>query len=85
MLLLTRRIDQTINIGPNIRVTVTRIRGYQVTLGIEAPRNVNIWREEIEQTQNATTSRSLIQWRRAASGPEDPASSAEPPDGNPPD
>jgi carbon storage regulator len=49
MLLLTRRIDQTICIGPDIRVTVTRIRGYQITLGIEAPLNVNIWREELEQ------------------------------------
>jgi carbon storage regulator len=50
MLLLTRRIDQTTYIGPDIRVTVTRIRGYQVTLGIEVPRDVNIWREELEQS-----------------------------------
>jgi carbon storage regulator len=51
MLLLKRRPDEALYIGPEIRVTVTRIRGYQVTLGIEAPRNMNIWREELEQSK----------------------------------
>jgi carbon storage regulator len=47
MLVLMRRTDETILIGPDVRVTVIRVRGRQVTLGIEAPDNVEIWREEL--------------------------------------
>lgn len=47
MLVLTRRVDEVIEIGPDIRVMVVRIRGDEVRLGIEAPKDVEIVRAEI--------------------------------------
>lgn len=47
MLLLTRRIGESIIIGDQITVTVVKIRGSSVQLGIEAPKNVKIVREEL--------------------------------------
>lgn len=47
MLILTRRIGETITIGDNIQVTITGIRGNQVNIGINAPKNVEVHREEI--------------------------------------
>ena len=51
MLVLTRRIGQTIHIGPNVRVVVIDITGYNVRLGIEAPRGINIWRGDLQQCE----------------------------------
>jgi carbon storage regulator len=47
MLVLSRRIDESILISPNIRVTVVSIKGNVVRLGIEAPREVTVTREEL--------------------------------------
>lgn len=47
MLILSRRLDETIMIGDNIRLTVLGVRGHQVRIGIEAPRDVTVHREEI--------------------------------------
>ena len=47
MLQLTRKPGETIVIGDDIRVSVISIAGGAVRLGIEAPRNVPIYREEI--------------------------------------
>lgn len=47
MLVLTRKPNQRINIGDDIVVTVLEVRGDQVRLGIEAPRDVGVQREEI--------------------------------------
>ena len=47
MLVLTRRTNESIVIGPDITVTVLDIRGDQVRLGIRAPREVTVHREEI--------------------------------------
>ncbi len=49
MLILTRRIGECITIGDQIRVYVVGIRGKQVRLGIEAPSDEIIHREEIYQ------------------------------------
>ena len=46
MLILTRKEGQTLHIGDEISVTVTQIRGKQVRIGIEAPKDVPILREE---------------------------------------
>lgn len=47
MLILTRHIGETIAIDDDIQITVKRIRGKQVSLEIEAPRDVTVYREEI--------------------------------------
>ena len=47
MLVLTRKINETIMIGDNIEITVVSISGDTVRLGIEAPREVKILRREV--------------------------------------
>jgi len=47
MLILTRRVNETLNIGDNIQVTVLGVKGNQVRIGINAPRDVAVHREEI--------------------------------------
>jgi carbon storage regulator len=47
MLVLSRQRDQTIVIGDNIRITIVDVRGDKVRIGIDAPRDVAVHREEI--------------------------------------
>ncbi|HCY13027.1 MAG TPA: carbon storage regulator [Gammaproteobacteria bacterium] len=49
MLILTRRVGETLNIGNEIQVTVLGIRGNQVRIGVNAPKDVAVHREEIFQ------------------------------------
>ena len=47
MLILTRRIGETVIIGDSIKITVLGVKGNQVRLGVDAPRDVSVHREEI--------------------------------------
>lgn len=47
MLILTRKVNETIIIGDNIRVSLIEIRGDQVRIGVEAPKNIKVYREEV--------------------------------------
>ena len=47
MLILTRRVGETVVIGDDVDVTVLGVKGNQVRLGVKAPRNVTVHREEI--------------------------------------
>lgn len=47
MLILTRRIGESVNIGDDVQITILGVRGNQVRVGIEAPQNVGVHREEI--------------------------------------
>ena len=71
MLVLTRKSGEKITIGDDIVVTVLEIKGSQVKLGIEAPRSVQVYREElyqklVESNRAATTveSEQLESWLR---------------------
>jgi carbon storage regulator len=50
MLVLSRKQNQAIIIDSNIRITVVSIRGNQVRIGIEAPEEVGVFREELLET-----------------------------------
>jgi carbon storage regulator len=47
MLILTRRIGETLMIGDRVTVTVLEVKGNQVRLGINAPKEVEVHREEV--------------------------------------
>ena len=47
MLVLTRKSEQKIKIGNDIVITVLKVQGDQVSLGIEAPRDIKVVREEL--------------------------------------
>ena len=47
MLILTRRVGETIVIGDDVIITVLGIKGNQVRIGINAPKDVSVHREEI--------------------------------------
>jgi carbon storage regulator len=47
MLILTRRLNESLMIGDQVKITVLGVKGSQVRLGIEAPRDVSVHREEI--------------------------------------
>lgn len=49
MLVLTRRSDEAIRIGDEIVIRIVEIKGSQVRVGIEAPKGVRIYREELYQ------------------------------------
>jgi carbon storage regulator len=64
MLILTRRVGETVVIGNDVDVTVLGVKGNQVRLGVKAPREVSVHREEIykrikaEQQEEARTNAS---------------------------
>ena len=49
MLILTRRIGETVVIGDDVNITVLGVKGNQVRLGVNAPKSVSVHREEIYQ------------------------------------
>jgi carbon storage regulator len=52
MLVLSRKRDQKIIINGNITVTVIEIRGDKVRIGIDAPKEISVNRDEIERAKN---------------------------------
>lgn len=49
MLILTRRIGETLMVGDNVSITVLGVKGNQVRIGVNAPKDVSVHREEIYQ------------------------------------
>ncbi|MFD1736796.1 carbon storage regulator CsrA [Bacillus salitolerans] len=61
MLVLTRKPNQSIQIGNDIEITILSVEGEQVKVGIDAPKNVDIHRKEVylaikEENSNAASS-----------------------------
>ena len=55
MLILSRKIDEKIKIGNDITLTIIEVHGDKVKIGVEAPKNVKIFRQEVFdaiQTEN---------------------------------
>lgn len=48
MLVLSRKLDEAIRVGDDVRITVVEIRAGRVRLGIEAPRHIRVRRDELE-------------------------------------
>ena len=55
MLILTRRVNETLMIGADVTVTVLGVKGNQVRLGVNAPKDVAVHREEIFDRIEANT------------------------------
>ncbi|WP_455487742.1 carbon storage regulator CsrA [Haemophilus sp.] len=49
MLILTRKVGESVLIGNDISITILSVRGNQVKLGVDAPKEVSVHREEIYQ------------------------------------
>lgn len=63
MLILTRKLGESIIIEDNIKITVVDINKQQIKLGIDAPKNITIYREEIAmkiKEENQLPSASVI-------------------------
>jgi carbon storage regulator len=72
MLILTRRVGETVVIGDEVQVTVLGVKGNQVRLGVTAPRDVSVHRQEIyERIQKEQSAGSGSQSRPAERRNED--------------
>jgi len=57
MLILTRRVGQTVKIGDDVDVVVLGVKGNQIRIGITAPKNVPVHREEIFERLSQASNR----------------------------
>lgn len=78
MLVLTRKPGESVTIGDNIKITVIDVKGRQVRIGVEAPRDMTIHREEIyarihEENQRAAFMKAINMEKLAAMFPKKPS------------
>lgn len=64
MLVLSRKKDEVIMIGDNIKIAIVEIRGDKVRLGIEAPTNVGIHRQEVYEAIQREEERKKVEETR---------------------
>ncbi|MCL2151615.1 MAG: carbon storage regulator CsrA [Oscillospiraceae bacterium] len=59
MLVLSRKLNETIVIGDNIRVTLLGIEGDKIKLGVDAPKDIKVFREELLEATKSTNKQAL--------------------------
>jgi carbon storage regulator len=55
MLILTRRVNESLLIGDDVTVTILGVKGNQVRIGVDAPRDVSVQREELANRNEDTS------------------------------
>lgn len=68
MLILTRRVGETVMIGDDVTTTVLGVKGNQVRIGINAPKNVAVHREEIYERIKREQALGVVQGPGPGSG-----------------
>lgn len=81
MLVLTRKLDEAIQIGDDIKITVLRVKGNTVRIGIEAPKSIRVVRDELEREgslgSGLAAQSGLVGQSRLAAGSHRPANRIE--------
>ena len=60
MLILTRRVGESLRIGDEVSVTVLGIKGSQVRIGVNAPKSISVHREEVYDRINEEKSKNSV-------------------------
>ena len=60
MLILTRRLNETIVVGDDVKITILGVKGNQIRLGIDAPKEISVHREEIWEKINAEKGKNIV-------------------------
>lgn len=63
MLVLSRKLGQRVKVGPDVRVTIVKIDRNSVRIGIEAPNDVTVYREEIVPLEQEPANESSLNAR----------------------
>ncbi len=63
MLVLTRKVDESIIIGDDVKIIVVEVRADQVKIGIDAPRSITVHREEVYREIQAENRRAALAQR----------------------
>jgi len=71
LLILTRKVGEAVAIGDDIQISIVEIKGTQVKLGIQAPKNIEVHREEIYQKIQEENRRAALVSKEALGAVED--------------